>query len=55
MLGSHGQFRWLGVTLWSNALGVSSDDDYDNPVNVQTSTLKLKMKIDTNKKNKVGK
>ena len=43
MLGLHGQFRGLGMTLWSNALGVSSDDDYDNPVNVPTSTLKLKL------------
>jgi hypothetical protein len=38
-----GQLNRLRVGLWSNALGVSSDEDSEIFVNVLTSTLTLKM------------
>jgi hypothetical protein len=38
-----GQLRGLMVGWWPNALGVSSDNNYENIANVSTSTLKLKM------------
>jgi hypothetical protein len=38
-----GQFRGLRVGLWSNALGVSPDEDSEIIVNAPTSTLKLKL------------
>ena len=33
------QLRWLRMGLWSNALGVSPDEDSEIIVNVPTSTL----------------
>ena len=38
-----GQLRGLRVGWWPNALGVSSDNNYENIANVPTSTLTLKM------------
>ena len=43
MLGVSEQLRGLRAGLWSNALGVSSDEDYEIFVNVPTLTLTLKM------------
>jgi len=43
IMGTPGQLRGLRVGWWPNALGVSSDNNYENIANVPTSTLTLKM------------